>query len=71
MSKATKAAGSWFAVAAELGAKVVSLEAERTELRSALEQCLRRLDKLNEGGPDEADPTVVRVREVLAKTQGR
>lgn len=47
--------------------KVDALRAERDELRSVLEQCLRRLETLNTGGPSEPDPTVVRVREVLAK----
>lgn len=53
----------------EAHGEIFRLKSERNELRSCLEQCLRRLDKLNEGGPEEPDPTTVMVREVLKRTE--
>ena len=43
------------------------LEVEIVALREALAQCVRRLDTLNTGGPDEPDPTVVKARALLSK----
>lgn len=47
------------------------LQSECDELRLCLEQALRRLDKLNEGGPDEADPTVLKIRALLGRTKSK
>lgn len=61
--------GGYFAPLPDPLAELARLKAERDKLRSVLEQCLRRLDKLNEGGPDEPDPTVTMVRAVLKRTE--
>lgn len=51
-------------------AELAKLKADRADLLEALEQCVRRLDKLNTGGPSEPDPTVVKARAAIAKAQG-
>lgn len=51
-------------------AEIAQLKAERDDLLEALEQCVRRLDKLNTGGPSEPDPTVVKARAAITKAKG-